>query len=194
MLKWLFARRARLDAILGPTAIRLTGTLACHSAVSSPCSSLSGAVLEWRVFVRRWPLISRHHPELVDAEEHFPLDGPPLLERLLVGEITLETREGTIPIAADGLSVELNAPFVGKEVRGDVALLPELGELPAPASLEGDLFYAERMLRVGERVRLEGVVEPCAAAAHPYRRATNARFALRPDLAPVRLIQVNRAG
>lgn len=112
--------------------------------------------------------------------------------------LRLERSDGVVELDVARIKVEFEGAD-GPGVLLDKPLPESMREFSQRVGYGGQLFVQEMYLGVGEKVSLEGFLEPAAARADagPFReppKDPRPRFTLRPDLGPVRLIQRFRLG
>lgn len=176
VLDWLFSKTS-LDAVEGPTRVRVEGVVLGEDAVQSPLSSRRGAILEYRFW-------DRTHDSIVPDLEgsHTPLVAGRRGDALLVD---VDGRVVLVPMKGD-----LELEFAGAWDPGMVpALLPDdLVRLhPELSAFTEELRFDEKVIHPGQRVRLEGHVEKArVAGGGAYRAGPKAAwdFIAKPDQEP----------
>lgn len=146
-----FPRRS-LERVVSPTPVRLSGTIATQDARISPVTGAGAALLRWALF---------------DEELR------PLFSGLLCAAgrgLLVVADSATIEIPLEGIDLRL----LPARVEPETVLLTEipaaLVEAIPNVAVAAPLFYRERLVRHGARVRLHATVSvPCRGVGSPYR-------------------------
>jgi hypothetical protein len=180
---WPFGRKGvvtRLTGLEERTEVEILGTVLSGNAAVSPITGERGAIVHLEVLERirrdKWERRTlRASPDRDDS-----------LGELIFGELVmLRDEEGT-----ELSFVARRARFRFSNPRRDVKRLPEIPPDLVPhlrrTTGEGVLLYREHIVREGDALRLQAIVEPAQhAAARGYRSTPRTTFVTRDDVAPV---------
>jgi len=180
---WPFGRRGvvtRLAEVDDHSEVEIVGTVCSPNAARSPITGERGAIIHVEVIER----VQR------DAAERRALSAGPQrddsLGELIFGElVSLRDGDGTeLSFIARRARFRFGTPRIAAQPLHEVpaSLLPEL----RTRSGDGLLLYREHVVREGDQLRLQAIVEPAQhTAAHGYRTVPRVTFVTRDDLAPV---------
>jgi hypothetical protein len=180
---WPFGRRGvetQLTGIETETEVELVGTMLSPNGVTSPVTGRRGAIIHLEVLER----------VLLDRQERRALRTGPerddSLGEIVIGELVhLGSDDGP-----ELSFVARRARFRFRDPRREtmpLAAIPE-GLLPHLRSRTGmgALFFREHVVKEGDRLRLQAIVEPAEHAPFgSYRSVPRVAFVARDDLAPV---------
>src|SRR5262249_27650110 len=154
---WPFFRRARsLAGIVGPTRIDLVATIVCDDVLTSPFSGVQAAAFVVQL-VASTDLPSMEHRSLVISTAGQFSQGERRTERIVLGESVLAHADTGGRIHAGTASVRIVYPAATSE--GHIrALPPDVAPQLARGESTHGFDYHETALRVGDRVRVRGVV------------------------------------
>jgi hypothetical protein len=195
---WAFRRRVTtLARVEAPTAVDLVTTIVSPDQVTSPFTGRAAAAIHFEVFevALGWRGGIKEHREIViaTAGQFSPNDyeaGPRWrsLGAAVVGDsILLRTDDGS-QLTANARHAEVHYERPTDEGRCSASALLELGSLFERPSEGVRLWFRERRLCNGDRVRLRATVEPAPGiVSTEYRSHAAPAFATRGDLAAIKL-------
>jgi len=180
---WPFGRRGvetRLAGIDEPTEVELFGTMLSPNGVTSPFTGQRGAIIHLEILER----------VLLDRQERRALRCGPerddALGEIILGELVhLGSEDGAeLSFIARRARFRFRNPQREKIALTTIptSLVPHLRSRVG----NGDLFFREHVVKEGDRVRLQAIVEPAEhAMGGGYRSVPRIAFLTRDDLAPV---------
>ena len=180
---WPFGRRGvetRLAGIDEPTEVELFGTMLSPNGTTSPLTGQRGAIIHLEILER----------VLLDRVERRALRCGPerdeSLGEIVLGELVhLGSEDGAeLAFVARRARFRFQNPWREKTAIGAIpaSLVPLLRSRVG----DGDLFFREHVVKEGDRLRLQAIVEPTEhAMGSGYRSIPRIAFLTRDDLAPV---------